>query len=189
VAAAGWDSSCRVDDLKPFLESLWAPWRVEYFERTDDSRDFLRRAAECANDVDHYVVCRRKSTFLVMNLYPYSAGHLMAVPYREVSTLEGLAASEKLELIDLSIYAQQLLREVVRAEAFNIGWNIGAAAGAGVEAHLHLHIVPRWSGDHNFMTVTSGARIIPQGLRPLYDKLREATQRIAFPADSNTPRL
>ena len=176
-----------MDDLKPFLESLWAPWRVEYFERTDNSHDFLRRAAECTSDVDHYVVYRRKSAFLMMNLYPYSAGHLMAVPYREVSTLEDLVASERLELIDLSIYAQRLLRDVVKAEAFNIGWNLGAAAGAGVDAHLHLHIVPRWSGDHNFMTVTGGARIIPQGLRPLYDKLREAADRIAFPIEPGLP--
>jgi len=189
VAIVDSDSSCRVDDLKPFLESLWAPWRVEYFERTDNSRDFLRRAAESTNDADHYVIYRRKSAFLVMNLYPYSAGHLMAVPYREVSTLEELLAAEKLELIDLSIYAQRLLREVVKAEAFNIGWNLGTAAGAGLEAHLHLHIVPRWSGDHNFMTVTSGTRIIPQGLRPLYEKLREAADRTAFPAESSAPGL
>jgi ATP adenylyltransferase len=189
VAIVDWDSSCPVDDLKTFLQSLWAPWRVEYFERPGNSRDFLRRAAESTNDVDHYVVYRRKSSFLVMNLYPYSAGHLMAVPYREVSTLEELATSEKLELIDLSIYAQHLLRDVVKAEAFNIGWNLGAAAGAGVEAHLHLHIVPRWSGDHNFMTVTGGVRIIPQGLRPLYDKLREATERTAFPTDDSAPTL
>jgi len=185
VAIVDSDSFCRVDDLRGFLQSLWAPWRVEYFERTDNSRDFLRRAAECTNDVDYYVVYRRKSAFLMMNLYPYSAGHLMAVPYREVSTLEELLAAEKLELIDLSIYAQRLLREVVKAESFNIGWNLGTAAGAGVEAHLHLHIVPRWVGDHNFMTVISGTRIIPQGLRPLYEKLREAAGRTAFPADSS----
>ena len=132
VAIVDWDSSCPVDDLKTFLQSLWAPWRVEYFERPGNSRDFLRRAAESTNDVDHYVVYRRKSSFLVTNLYPYSAGHLMAVPYREISTLEELATSEKLELIDLSIYAQHLLRDVVKAEAFNIGWNLGAAAGAGL---------------------------------------------------------
>jgi ATP adenylyltransferase len=185
VAIVDSDSSSHVDDLKSFLQSLWAPWRVEYFERTDNSTDFLRRAAECTNDVDYYVVYRRKSAFLVMNVYPYSAGHLMAVPYREVSTLEELLAAEKLELIDLSIYAQRLLREVVKAEAFNIGWNLGAAAGAGVGTHLHLHIVPRWSGDHNFMTVTGGTRIIPQGLRPLYEKLREATAHTAFPTDSS----
>jgi ATP adenylyltransferase len=183
LAPIDWASSCSVDDLKSFLETLWAPWRVEYFDRTNESRDFLRRAAECTNDVDHFVVYRRKSGFLVMNLYPYSAGHLMAVPYREVSTLEELVAAEKLELIDLSIYAQRLLRDVVKAQGFNIGWNLGAVAGAGVEAHLHLHIVPRWAGDHNFMTVTSGTRIIPQGLRPLYDKLREATERTAFPTE------
>src|SRR5258707_15472657 len=108
----------------------------------------------------------------MMNLYPYSAGHLMAVPYREVSTLEDLLAAEKLELIDLSIYAQRLLREVVKAEAFNIGWKLGTAAGAGLEAHLHLHIGPRWSGYDNCMTGTRGRGIIRQGWAPLYEKLR-----------------
>src|SRR5260370_32681925 len=122
-----------------------------------------------------------------MNFCPLCGCHVMGVPYREVSTLEELLAAEKLELIDLSIYAQRLLREVVKAEAFNIGWNLGTAAGAGLEAHLHLHIVPRWSGDHNFMTVTSGTRIIPQGLRPLYENLREAAGRTAFPPESNAP--
>jgi len=169
-----------VSELKPILESLWAPWRVEYFERQDRTPDFLRRAAESPNDGDHYVVYRRKASFLIMNLYPYSAGHLMAVPYRPVSTLAELTREEKLELIDMAAYAERILRDVVKAQGFNIGWNIGVAAGAGVEGHLHLHIVPRWEGDHNYITVLGGARIIPEGLRPLYDRLREATERIAF---------
>ena len=116
-----------------------------------------------------------------MNLYPYSAGHLMAVPYRKVSDLAELSAPEQLELVQLSVYAEMLLREVVRAQGFNIGWNIGSAAGAGVIDHLHLHIVPRWAGDHNFLTVLGQTRLIPEGLRPLYQRLREATERIPFP--------
>jgi len=165
-----------VNDLKSWLDSLWAPWRVEYFERSDHSADFLRQAAEAANDRDHLVVCRRKNTFLIMNRYPYSAGHLMVVPYRPVSRLEELTDAEKVELLNLACYAQQLLEKVVKAQGFNVGLNFGVAGGAGVLEHLHLHVVPRWSGDHNFMTVLGGVRIIPEGLLPLYDKLREAVQ-------------
>ena len=93
-----------------------------------------------------------------MNRYPYAVGHLMAVPYRKVADLAELSEQEKLELLDLASHAQRLLREVVKAQGFNIGLNLGRAAGAGVVDHLHLHIVPRWEGDNNFMPVLSGAR-------------------------------
>ena len=116
----------------------------------------------------------------MMNLYPYSSGHLMVVPYRVVSRLAELTANEKVELLEIASYAERLLEEVVRADGFNIGWNIGSAGGAGEASHLHLHIVPRWNGDHNFMTVLSGTRIIPEGLTPLYDKLQTAMERIKF---------
>jgi ATP adenylyltransferase len=173
-----------VNELKSWLDSLWAPWRVEYFERADHSAEFLRQAAEAANDREHLVICRRKSAFLIMNRYPYSAGHLMVVPYRAVSRLEELTDSEKVELLDLACYAQRLLEKVVKAQGFNIGWNFGVAGGAGVIDHLHLHVVPRWSGDHNFMTVLGGARIIPEGLLPLYEKLQEAVQKDAAPGQN-----
>jgi ATP adenylyltransferase len=169
------------------LESLWAPWRVEYFERTDRSSDFLRVAAQTSNDAEHLVLYRRKAGFLMMNAYPYSAGHLMVVPYRAVADLELLSPSEKLELLDLASYGQRLLREVVKAQGFNIGWNLGSAAGAGVADHVHLHIVPRWNGDHNYMTVLGGTRIIPEGLKPLYDRLREAVDRVAYPETESGP--
>jgi ATP adenylyltransferase len=168
-----------VSDLKPLFESLWAPWRVEYFERKAIP-GFLRAAAESPNDADHFVIQRRKCCFLMMNLYPYASGHLMVVPYREVSSLNELSTNEKVEQLDMAGYAERLLREVVKADGFNVGWNIGSAAGAGEAKHLHLHIVPRWDGDHNFMTVLSGTRIIPEGLRPLYEKLRAAAERIPF---------
>ncbi len=176
-----------VNDLKTSLESLWAPWRVEYFERTDRSPDFLRLAGETSNDAEHLVLYRRKTGFLMMNAYPYSAGHLMAVPYRGVAELDQLGSNEKLELLDLATYGQRLLKEVVKAQGFNIGWNLGSAAGAGVVGHLHLHIVPRWEGDHNFMTVLGGTRIIPEGLRPLYERLRDAVARVPFPEDGSSP--
>jgi len=157
---------------KSHLESLWAPWRVEFFQSQDKpGTDFLTEAAQTSDDAAHLVVARRKSTFLIMNKYPYSAGHLMAVPYRKVADMADLLEPEVVELWQLCILAQRLLKECVKAQGFNIGWNIGKAAGAGVEDHLHLHIVPRWVGDANFMTVTGGARVIPEGLRPMYDRL------------------
>ena len=171
-----------MNELGNWLESLWAPWRIEYLER-ERTPDFLREAGEAANDAEHLVLYRRKSAFLMMNLYPYAPGHLMVVPYRTISRLGQLAAQEKIELMDLASYAEQLLEEVVKAQGFNVGWNVGAAAGAGVADHLHLHIVPRWHGDHNYMTVLGGTRIIPVGLVPLYEKLRAATERIPFPGD------
>jgi ATP adenylyltransferase len=168
-----------VSELGAWFESLWAPWRIEYLER-ESKPEFLREAAEAANDADHLVVCRRKTAFLMMNLYPYAPGHLMVVPYRMISRLAELTDGEKIEIMDLASYAERLLEEVVKAQGFNVGWNVGAAAGAGVTDYLHLHIVPRWKGDHNFMTVLGGMRVIPMGLMPLYEKLRAATDRISF---------
>jgi len=168
-----------VNELGSWLESLWAPWRIEYLER-ERKTDFLREAAEAANDVEYLVVCRRKNAFLMMNLYPYAPGHLMVVPYRTIARLAQLTEGEKIEIIDLASYAERLLEEVVKAQGFNVGWNVGTAAGAGVAEHLHLHIVPRWHGDHNFMTVLGGVRVIPVGLMPLYEKLRAAAERISF---------
>jgi ATP adenylyltransferase len=166
-----------VEEFKQFVESLWAPWRVEYFERRDQDKDFLETAAQTSNDAEHLVVYRRKSGFLIMNRYPYSVGHLMAVPYRKVGDLEALTSAERSELLDLALYAQRLLRDVVKAQGFNIGFNLGSAAGAGVDSHVHLHIVPRWVGDHNFMPILGGTRVISEGLQGLYDKLIAAVER------------
>ena len=157
---------------KNHLESLWAPWRVEYFNAEHKSgHDFLSEAAESGDDAAHLVVTRRKSAFLIMNKYPYSAGHLMAVPYRKVSSMAVLTDGEVLDLWGLAVHAQKLLERAVKAQGFNIGWNLGRISGAGVEDHLHVHIVPRWIGDANFMTVIGTTRIIPEGLAPLYERL------------------
>jgi ATP adenylyltransferase len=154
------------------LESLWAPWRVEYFQAEHRTGwDFLTEAAQSGDDAAHLVVTRRKSAFLIMNKYPYSAGHLMAVPYRKVHRMEDLAEGEVLELWELAIHAQKLLAEAVKAQGFNVGWNLGKVAGAGVDDHLHIHIVPRWVGDSNFIAVIGGTRIIPEALQPLYERL------------------
>jgi len=157
---------------KDHLEALWAPWRVEYYSAEHGSgQDFLLEAGQTSDDAAHLVVTRRKSAFLLMNKYPYSAGHLMAVPYRKVSDMADLAEGEVLDLWGLAIHAQKLLKAAVRAQGFNVGWNLGHVAGAGVDDHLHVHIVPRWVGDSNFVTVIGGTRIIPEALRPLYERL------------------
>jgi len=157
---------------KGHLESLWAPWRVEYFQAEHRTGwDFLGEAAQSGDDRAHLVITRKKSAFLIMNKYPYSAGHLMAVPYRKTAKMSDLTDDEVLELWHLTIHAQRLLENAVRAQGFNIGWNLGRASGAGVDDHLHIHIVPRWVGDSNFIAVIGGARIIPEGLNPLYDRL------------------
>lgn len=157
---------------KGHVESLWAPWRVEYFQAEHRSGiDFLTEAAQSDDDAAHLVIARRKSAFLIMNKYPYSAGHLMAVPYRKTNRMEDLTEGEVLELWELSIHAQKLLSKAVMAQGFNVGWNLGKAAGAGVDDHLHIHIVPRWMGDSNFIAVIGGTRVIPEGLVPLYERL------------------
>ncbi len=162
------------------LESLWAPWRVEYFSRERVSgEDFLGEAATASDDAAHFVVCRRKNAFLMLNKYPYSSGHLMVVPYRRTGCMEDLTDEETLDLWHLATHAQHLLRKVVKAEGFNVGFNLGTVAGAGYEEHLHLHIVPRWTGDQNFMPVIAGTKVIPEGLQPLYEKLVAADQAIA----------
>ncbi len=158
------------------LGSLWAPWRVEYFETKPVDPEFLTAAAQATDDAAHLVLRRGKCGFLIMNRYPYVVGHLMAVPYRRVAELSELTDAEKLELWHLAELAQTAMRRVMNAAGFNLGLNLGACAGAGAVDHLHLHIVPRWPGDQNFMPVLAQTRVIPEGLMPLYEKLRAALQ-------------
>jgi ATP adenylyltransferase len=155
---------------KDTLDSVWAPWRHEYFT-IDKSFDFFTAAAQATDDAAHLVVKRGRTAFLMMNRYPYSVGHLMIVPYRKVADLAELNDAEKVEMFDLVVEAQRILREVVKAQGFNVGFNLGVCAGAGVEDYLHLHVVPRWNGDVNFMPVLGGTRVQAQALEEAYAKL------------------
>ena len=157
------------------FSAIWAPWRVEYFN-SKGTPDFLLEAARTSDDAAHLVIARRKNSFLIMNRYPYAVGHLMAVPYRKVAGLEDLTDAEKLELLELAELGQRLLRETVKAQGFNVGLNLGKCAGAGVADHLHLHIVPRWEGDNNFMPVLADTRVLPEALEAQYAKLRAAAE-------------
>src|SRR5438128_10703413 len=163
---------------KSGIETLWCPWRVEYFEREKPSPNFLSEAATASDDAAHLVITRRKTAFLMMNRYPYAVGHLMAVPYRKTGELSSLGENEIVELWNLVTHAQALLRAATRAQGFNVGLNLGECAGAGIVDHLHVHIVPRWSGDTNFMPILAGTRTLSEGLRGLYDKLIDAQAKI-----------
>jgi len=160
------------------IEKLWAPWRVEYFEKQPRDLEFLSMAARASDDAAHLVLTRRKTAFLMMNRYPYAVGHLMAVPYKKTADLSSLGENEIVDLWNLVIHAQTLLRTAARAQGFNIGLNLGECAGAGVADHLHIHIVPRWRGDTNFMPVIAGTKTISEGLRALYDKLVDAQTKM-----------
>ncbi len=164
---------------KQEIEALWSPWRVEYYMAEHGSgRDFFREAALATDDEAHLVIARRETCFLIMNKYPYSCGHLMSVPNRKIAQMEELEEAEVLDLWSLALRAQKLLKQVVRAQGFNVGLNLGVAGGAGVADHLHLHIVPRWEGDSNFMPVIGHTRILPQALLPLYKMLVAADQAL-----------
>lgn len=161
------------------VETLWCPWRVEYFELEERNPNFLSDAAGASDDAVHLVITRRKNAFLMMNRYPYAVGHLMAVPSRKTADLSQLGENEVIELWTLVVHAQQLLRKATRAQGFNIGINLGECAGAGVPDHLHIHVVPRWSGDTNFMPMLTSTRTISEGLRGLYDKLLAAQEELS----------
>jgi ATP adenylyltransferase len=171
-------TSVEMDFPKAEIETLWCPWRVEYFEKESRNPNFLTDAARASDDAEHLVLTRRKNAFLMMNRYPYAVGHLMAVPYRKVAELNSLGENELIELWNLITHAQKLLRTAMKAQGFNIGLNLGECAGAGVPDHLHWHIVPRWSGDTNFMPVLGGTRLLSEGLRNLYDKLIAAQNKL-----------
>src|SRR5947209_11263370 len=171
---------------KKEIETLWAPWRVEYFEKEPRDMEFLMAAARASDDAAHLVITRRKNAFLMMNRYPYAVGHLMAVPYRKTAEISSLGENEIVELWNLVVHAQTLLRAVTKAQGFNIGLNLGECAGAGIVDYLHMHVVPRWSGDSNFMPILSGTRMLSEGLHALYDKLIEAQIKIEVQSRPST---
>ena len=154
-------------------QRLWAPWRMEFIRAPKESGCFLCRiAAGPEHDAANHVVGRRGTALLLLNRFPYNGGHLMAAPRRHVATLAELAADEMKDLMELVCRGQRLLAGVMRPEGFNVGINEGAAAGAGLKDHLHVHVVPRWEGDTNFMPVLGGARVVPEALAETCAALR-----------------
>ena len=157
------------------MEQLWAPWRIRYIQNLPAAEPgdcFLCEKPKEANDDLNYILYRGQKNFVILNSYPYNAGHLMVAPYRQVASLEGLADEELKEHFEIVRRCLSVLRQAFKPDGFNIGINIGRVAGAGVDKHIHTHIVPRWQGDSNFMPVLSDTKVINEALTETYQKLK-----------------
>ena len=154
------------------MDYLWSPWRYRYVSGAmqHDSCLFCRVACS-SNDRANYVLLRAAKNFVMLNAFPYTSGHLMIAPYAHVATLSEADPEALTEMIALAQFAESALRRVYNAHGFNMGMNIGAAAGAGVAGHIHLHLLPRWSGDVNFMTAIAETRVLPEELDVTYERL------------------
>jgi ATP adenylyltransferase len=158
------------------MESLHAPWRIEYIlaPKPALAESLFTRIAQSNDDEANYVIARDRTCYALLNTYPYTGGHLMVVPYRQTHTLNDLTEEEMTDLFKLTRRCQNALTEVMRPDGFNIGLNLGKVAGAGIQEHLHVHVVPRWLGDTNFMPVLANTTVVPQALQELAAQLRKA---------------
>jgi len=154
------------------MERIWAPWRIEYIRMAKPAGCIFCDKPRQKDDASHYILYRGENNFVIMNLYPYNPGHLMVAPYRHIDTLLKLTAAERNEHYELVTRAVGVLKRVFNPDGFNIGMNLGKVAGAGIDDHIHTHIVPRWQGDNNFMPVISDMRIVNEALQETYDKLK-----------------
>ncbi len=157
-----------MDELR---QILWAPWRMEYIlgEKSDGCVFCDKPALD--DDREALIVHRGQHCYVILNYYPYNNGHLMVVPFRHVAELEDLTAEERIELIDLTALSLEVLKKAISPHGFNLGLNLGSVAGAGVSGHVHLHVVPRWEGDTNFMPVIGHTKVVNEGLWETWDKL------------------
>ena len=157
------------------MERLWSPWRMEYLQGEEKPKGcvFCHKLKE-NNDRENLVVYRGNRAAILMNLYPYNNGHLMVLPYEHVPTTETLSPETLSEMMELVNVSMIILRKAMNPNGFNIGINIGKASGAGIAEHVHVHIVPRWEGDTNFLQTCAQTRVIPELLPDTYDKLLDA---------------
>ncbi len=155
------------------MDQLWAPWRGKFIESFKGEGCIFCELPPVGDDEKTLILYRGINAFVIMNAYPYAAGHLMVVPFRHVAQLSDLTDTERHEVIDLVTRCESALTAAMKPEGFNVGFNLGRAAGAGVDKHLHCHIVPRWIGDTNFMPVTGETRVINESLDVTYNKLKE----------------
>lgn len=154
------------------MENLWAPWRIRYIESPKKSEGCIFCNA-LDNPEKSYVLARNEHAMVIMNIYPYNPGHLMVAPVRHVGDFKKLTKEEYIAIGEYIKKSIEVLEKTMKPEGFNIGINIGMVAGAGVRDHIHVHIVPRWCGDTNFMPVTSDTKVLGQSLDELYKKLKE----------------
>ena len=155
------------------MQQLWAPWRLAYVSGEKPAGCVLCAKHDGADDAEALVVARGEHAYVVLNLYPYNNGHLMVVPYRHVADLAELTADESTECQALLVRAIGVLRAAMGPGGFNVGLNLGEAAGAGIAQHLHWHLVPRWEGDTNFMPVVADVKVMPQHLQDTWKIVRD----------------
>jgi ATP adenylyltransferase len=162
------------------MDRLWTPWRYRYVSSEKATTGvpgggciFCQKAA-ASDDRGNYIVLRAERNFAILNLYPYTSGHLMIAPYEHVATLAGAHPETLQEMMRLTARAEKALRQLYNPDGLNIGMNIGASAGAGVAGHIHMHVLPRWTGDGSFMTTVSETRVLPEILETTYERLKAA---------------
>jgi ATP adenylyltransferase len=155
------------------MDHLWTPWRYQYLRKAREGETecvFCAKAAE-NRDAENYIVHRGRNNFVILNLYPYTTGHLLVVPYEHVPTLTEAQPETLAEMMELARRAERALAALYKPHGFNIGMNVGEAAGAGIAGHIHMHVLPRWRGDANFVSTVGETRIMPEELSCTYEKL------------------
>ena len=161
------------------MDRLWAPWRMDYIKAPKVGDECIFCENPGRDDEERLIVYRGNDCFAMLNLYPYNNGHLLLAPYEHLAEMENIPSGTQLEMLTLATRCMAVMRTEMKAEGFNFGANIGAAAGAGIEQHLHLHLVPRWHGDTNFMPVLGHTKVQVQGLRETRQLLADALERHA----------
>ncbi|MEM4699554.1 MAG: HIT domain-containing protein [Candidatus Nezhaarchaeales archaeon] len=159
---------------------LWAPWRMEYISSVASQQGgcFLCSRPSEGRDEEGLILYRGRACFIILNAYPYNTGHLLVAPYAHKASLVDLSDEELLDLMKCTSLGLRVLSDALKPDGFNVGLNLGRCAGAGLEGHVHVHVVPRWVGDTNFMPVVAGTKVLPELLSSTYSKLREALLRL-----------
>lgn len=161
------------------MERLWAPWRLKYVQATDNECDGCVLCLGAPDqDEKRKVLMRGKHCYAIMNIYPYNNGHIMIAPYRHTSDFSSMSDDELLEIMKMLALWKDVLQKAMKCHGFNIGLNLGRAAGAGIDEHLHFHIVPRWSGDVNFMPVIGNVKVIPESIEDCYNTLKACLKEL-----------
>ena len=153
-------------------DNLWAPWRMQYVTNPNKGKNIFLEKSKSENDRENLVLYRASKSFILMNLYPYNNGHLMIAPYEQYNDMTYVDSDTLNEIMQLTQQSIQILKDKLKSDGFNFGLNMGKAAGAGIDEHLHFHIVPRWIGDSNFMPIVGQTEVIMQGLYDTYDLLK-----------------
>ena len=155
------------------MDKIWAPWRMNYIRGKKIKGCLFCNKMKSKNDRKNHIIFRGKKAFIIMNIYPYNNGHLMVAPYKHTGDFNKLNSEELLEMMDLLKKAINALKKILKPQGFNVGFNIGKVSGAGVVNHAHMHVVPRWTGDTNFMPVVGGVKVVSQSLDSLYAELKK----------------